>query len=110
MESQTRNLAGQRPLEMLEANIAELYGQVDDLQSQVNDLRSQVNHLEHESLPTLSDYGQHHIQCLHDLILGVQSQVAINVTPSIDDINRTIGHLQVQFDEATHISDFQTGK
>ena len=88
-------LAHQISLEMLEANITELRGEVDDL-------RSQNNHLQNQS--------QHHIPRLNGLIQDVQSQVAMNVTPSIDTINRTIGNLQVQFDAATHTSDRQNGK
>ena len=110
MTDQTRDLAHQIPLEMLETNVAALRGQVSDLQSQVNDLQSQVNGLQNQAHPALRSYIEHHIPRLNSLILGLQSQVAITVTPSIDAFNRKIAHLQVQADSAGRISDLQTGR
>ena len=103
MNDQTRDLAHQIPLEMLETNVAALRGQVGDLQSQVNDLQNQ-------SPSAVRSYVEHQIPRLHGLIMGLQSQLAINVTPSMDGFNRKIAHLQVEIDAAGRINDLQTGK
>ena len=110
MNDQTRDLAHQIPLEMLETNVAALRGQVGDLQSQVNELQSQINNLQNQSPSAVRSYVEHQIPRLHGLIMGLQSQLAINVTPSMDGFNRKIAHLQIELDAAGRINDLQTGK
>ena len=100
MNDQTRDLAHQIPLEMLEANVAELRDQVNDLQSQVKDLQGQINDSKNQSQSAVRNYLEQHISRLNSLFIGLQSQLAINVTPSIDGFNRKIAHLQVQVDTA----------
>ena len=110
MNDQTRDLAHQIPMEMLETNVAALRGQVNDLQGQVNDLQSQINDLQNQSQSAVISYVEHHIPRLNSLIMGIQSQLSISVTPSIDAISRKFNHLQMELDTAGHINDLQTGK
>ncbi|KAL8794338.1 MAG: hypothetical protein Q9195_003035 [Heterodermia aff. obscurata] len=110
MTDQTRDLAHQIPLEMLETNVTALRSQVNDLQDQVNDLQGQVKGLQNQPQPALSSYVEHHIPRLNTMILGLQSQVAINVTPNIDSFNREIAHLHAQAASAGRISDRQTAE
>lgn len=103
MTDQTRDLAHQIPMDMLETKVAALRDQVNDLQSQVNDLQNQ-------SPSAVSKYVEHHIPRLDSLILGLQSQLAITVTPSIDGFNRRIGNLQIQVDASTRTIDLHSSK